>query len=211
LIRLFIWIYNILKWIVRWRLLFLALLPLLAGGLLLVLHANEQAWRWTGLFVQLLGIVTVLFGIRRTRIFFGQPGLLARARLLFSQFPRFRPRHIVMIVEAAQARATGSATGFVVNPPKSMLLEDRVEALESKLTAMKEQMEKSSVATEDKFSKMHDEITRGEELHAEEYKRLDEKVKKTLTGDLWLAQIGAVWLFFGVALSSMSIELSRWL
>ena len=133
MVRLLIWITNVLNWIAKWWRLGIALFPFLAGAVLLVLWfgAIEPALRWTGLFLQLMGIVTVLIGIRQTRVFFDQPGALARARLLFSQFPPFRSRHTTIMVELLQGRATAFGAGLVVGPAKSMSLEDRIKALES--------------------------------------------------------------------------------
>jgi ribosomal protein L20 len=97
-----------------------------------------------------------------------------------------------------------------VGRAKSKSLEDRVEAPEGELKVTNEQIGKLRTETNQMFSELSDEIAKEKQLRAEEYKRLDEKVKKTETGDLWLAQIGAMLLFFGVAFSSMSVELAMW-
>ena len=76
---------------------------------------------------------------------------------------------------------------------------------------MKEQMGELRSETDHKLSKMSDEIAEEKKHRADEYKRLDEKVKNTATGDLWLSETGALWLLVGVALSSTSVELAKWL
>lgn len=210
--RFLTWIFNVLRWTGKWWRLWIALCPLAIGVLSLTfwLSASEPGWRLTGLALQVLGIITVLWGIKRTRVFFGQPGWLARARQRFSEFPRLRPRHYTMSGLSGGITMTGSASGLVVHSPKNLPVEDRLEALENEVRLRKVETEKLRAETDQKVSKLSDGIRDEKQLRAEEYKRLNEKMKNTATGDLWLAQMGAVWLFIGVLLSTASVELAKW-
>jgi hypothetical protein len=78
-------------------------LPILATFAVcwLVFGTWEAKFRWSGLVLELLGLLMVAIGLSETRKRFGRPSLLDAARSFLSRFPPFKPRAHSMIAGTA--------------------------------------------------------------------------------------------------------------
>jgi hypothetical protein len=174
--------------------------------------ATERCIRLTGLALQLLGVGTVIWGISVTRNFFGHKPILVTAKNWLRRFPLLKQHHtlaasgITLSGLVGNARAHGTH-GAGVNPS----LEARIAALERNITAIHERITDTQRELDQRFRKA-DEVAATERMErVAEDQKLRGMLEATATGGIHISAIGAVWLFFGVILSTAAPELSYWL
>ena len=94
-------------------------------------HTSEPTIRLTGLFLQLLGIGTVAWGISETRTLFGHPSFASKIMGWLGRFP-LRKRNIILSASGTSfATASSNARGHVKNNPgPNPTIDARVVALE---------------------------------------------------------------------------------
>jgi len=173
---------------------------------------HETRVRFTGLILQLAGIATVVYGIRRTRHLLRQP---FRERALDSrrEIPAvFRSRRAY----AAPAQAGPSAATedpASTKPPgaKRTARDERVTALEAKLLPAHDRIAQTQRRLADEM-RVRDRDDNWERTAREE---ADEQMWKALeeisSGGLGLSGAGLLWLLLGVALSATAGEVARML
>jgi hypothetical protein len=173
------------------------------------LGGTEQVFRIAGLVLQLLGILTIVWGISETRALFGQASLAARIKAWFKRFP-LRRRHIVFAVGGGDfAAATGRARAFVTHGAgPNPTLDARVKALEKNLASIQHQISALEAELDAGFGKVRDEIRSEVQTREANDKKLSEKIEASATGGIQISAIGASWLFVGVVLGSAAPELA---
>jgi hypothetical protein len=182
---------------------------LLALLVALRLGASELVIRITGLVLQLLGILSIIWGISVTRALFGYPSLAAKIKAWFQRFPLCR-RHIVFAVGRGDfAAITGRARAFVTHGAgPNPTLDARVGALEKNIASIQNQITGVETELDEGFGKVRDEIRREGQTREANEKKLSEKIEASATGGIHISAIGASWLFVGVALSTAAPELA---
>ena len=167
--------------------------------------------RVTGMWLQLMGLGTVAYGLRETRKLFRLPSLIDGALAWLRTFPPFRVGRQVAL-GSVNIALTGNAslTGQgLVSASAKTTLEDRVAALEKKLS-------QTNVLIQETQRKLEEERrNRTNALDAERRTREagDDQTHKLLqeatAGGLHLERVGVTWLFLGVTLASGSSEIVR--
>lgn len=119
-------------WLIEARYAWLSAGVILAA-LIVSLRPNtpEPVIRLTGLALQILGIVTVIWGISETRALFGHPSFAARAKSWLTQFPLLR-QNIVIDVPCADLSALKTKARVILthSPKPNSTTEDHIESLE---------------------------------------------------------------------------------
>jgi hypothetical protein len=170
---------------------------------------TEAAFRITGGVLQLAGVLTVFFGIQKTRKLFGLPLALDSAKQWWLKRPRLRVTvHTVSARAVAGVFAT-AATGLVTQPKRPLTTEERVNALEEAHKALKQQVEQLSNKLETDLRQQKDALTQEQNARSTEDQKIRERLELAHTGGLSLSGVGAVWLFVGVILSTFPPELAR--
>jgi hypothetical protein len=92
-----------------WALAVVVLFVAMAG----VLGWSEKAFRLLGMVLQLGGVLTVVWGILKTRADFGQPTLWSQFRSWFRAFPRWNPPPIVLSMNPIEIGLFGG--GYLIS------------------------------------------------------------------------------------------------
>jgi hypothetical protein len=173
-------------------------------------HTTEPVIRLTGLFLQLLGIGTVIWGISETRSIFGHPSLASKAKSWLSRFPLLR-RNIVLGAACISSSSTfGKARGYVTHGlGENPTIETRVEALEKNVISIHDRISQTQKEMDEEFQKTIDALKREEQSRQTEDDAIREKLEVTGTGGVHISAIGASWLFVGVILSTAAIEIAQ--
>src|SRR5690606_11790954 len=72
---------------------------------------SEKASRLSGMCLQLVGVLTVVWGILKTRADFGQPTVRSQFQRWIKEFPPFHPRTITASMNATLPGLVGEAYG----------------------------------------------------------------------------------------------------
>ena len=175
--------------------------------------SNQEARvRFAGLILQLVGIVTVVYGIRRTRNLLRQP---FRERALVTsrrELPAvFRSRRAYGAPQASPSVPAEEVASSKPAGAKRTSRDKRVAALEAKLLAAHDRIAQTQRRLDDEM-RVRDRDDNWERTAREE---ADERMWKALeevsSGGLGLSGAGLLWLLLGVALSAAADEVARWL
>ena len=171
---------------------------------------HEARIRFAGLILQIVGIGTVVYGIRRTRDLVRQPfrerALVAARRDLPAVF---RSRRAYVVPHANPSVATEDAVSSKPTGAKRTKRNERVAALEAKLQAAHDRIALTQRRLDDEV-RVRDrddswERTAREEADEQMWKALEE----VSSGGLGLSGAGVLWLLLGVALSAAAGEVAR--
>jgi hypothetical protein len=207
------WLRRFIQWLKKPTQLWIALGVILAAGIVvLFVGINERTIRLTGLFLQLLGIATVIWGIELTRRLFGHPTLLGLAAGWLRQFPPYR-RKVGFGAAAGSVALTGAKARMYVtsSPPQDATLEQRVASLEANIRHLNKRID-DGLNELDELQRLQTDALRKEtqERTAEDAK-IAGRLESSSTGGLHISAIGALWLFVGVILSTAAPEIAHWL
>ena len=180
------------------------------AGPILLFQPTEPQIRLGGLFLQLLGLSTVLSGISQTRKLFNLPSLLTVAVRWLMSFPKFR-------LERRVARMIGQAGEFDLaarmkarhqaGPDAS--LEDRVRVLEANLQLLDQQSDNLQHQLDEANRQANSALAAESQSRERALDNLREKLTLTETGGLDVSLMGLIWLMVGLVITTASIELSR--
>jgi hypothetical protein len=170
----------------------------------------EPRIRWAGMSLELMGLITVMLGIRDTRLRFGRPSLLTIGRELLRDFPRFRKdeRMSFGTGNITLEGVTMSAVGTTSLPPNASL-EERVTFLEGKTNQTYLLINEQDNFFREEIKRLkHEDKDLGQKISGgdNENKRLLEDVA---AGGLNLEILGVSWLFFGIILATASNEIVK--
>jgi hypothetical protein len=188
---------------------FAVLSNLLAVVVAIQLGAGERAFRITGLVLQVLGILTIIWGISETRALFGHASLAAKIKAWLQRFP-LRRRGIVMAAGGGDFVATtDKARAYVTHAAgPNPTLDARVAALEKNMVSLQNQITAVETELDQEFQNVREQIRSEVQTRATNDKELAKKIEASATGGIYISAIGASWLFVGVVLSTAAPELA---
>lgn len=207
------WLKRFFNWLRSWKIEILTLGVILFSILFLayILKPTESHIRLTGLFLQLAGLLTILYGIVKTRELFGLPSLFSSALIRLRAFPRWHIPPLKITVDAAVGTMTASGRVSIRHkPPPDASLEDRIRSIEINFDTL----DGTVIALQQQIDEA--ERTRAQVLDEERTIRRTEilavrqKLELTETGGLDISLGGLVWLAVGLILSTASPELAKW-
>ncbi len=195
--------------IYRARILVPALLLLAFGLIWCALCPSEQAFRRWGLSFQIVGLLLVMFQLRRTAKAFGHPSPLSSVlvwlRELCAAFaPPSNHLKVVMAAGTASGSGTASAVGARANPS----IEDRLNVLEAAVTAMRTMADERQAANVQRFETIDARINSETQSRRAAHEKLSDKVKDQAVGDLYPALIGVFMTLVGTVASTLPQELA---
>ncbi len=169
---------------------------------------TENAIRLTGLALQLLGILTVVWGLVATWQFFGLGNPIAKIFDWLSRGP-WRRRVIYASmnesVELNDAFAARGHTSWPIDP--SAPISDRLKAIEKNLPLIQERISQTQQELDRSVLELRAEMKRAIAAASEQTARVESKVADLGTGSLHISAMGALWLFVGSILGSASSNL----
>ncbi|MBK7547253.1 MAG: hypothetical protein IPI20_05210 [Rhodoferax sp.] len=172
----------------------------------------EKVIRLTGLVLQLLGIGTVIWGISETRALFGRPSFAVKAKSWLGRFLLIRKNIVLGVGATSQSAGSSKARGFVTTGAgPNPTLDARVDALEKNLLLTHERISNTEKEMDEEFRRVVGALKSEEQTRQTEDTAINEKLEATGTGGVHVSAIGAIWLFFGVILSTAGIEIAEYL
>ena len=100
---------------------------------------SERAFRLTGMLLQLGGVLTVVWGILKTRADFGQPTVRSQFQRWIKEFPSYHPRVIEASMNGMFPSMVGEAYGYSTHGPSAdQTVEGRLKHLEKIIKELEE-------------------------------------------------------------------------
>lgn len=201
----------VLAWLGEAKYFWLAL-AVVAIALLLAVRpaASQQLIRLTGLGLQILGILTVVWGISETRALFGHPSVLRKTMAWMGRFPLPRRSKTVHVSASGVAVASASARAHVIHGPGSNpTVEKRLEALEKNITSLHQRISELEQELERSAQRVTDDLRNEQKVRSAEDQQIRQTLEATGTGGVHISAIGALWLLVGVILSTGAPEIAN--
>lgn len=206
------WLKSIWTWIKKANHLWLALSIVTPSIIYIDINTTEQSIRISGLILQLLGIATVAWGIKKTREQFDHPSLLTQGVKWLLDFPPYGGRTITASIQGVLAGAIGSARGHTWHPTdEKATIEERLISIEKNLAIINSRITQTESEIDRKTSEISEELKTEKTTREASVKEINNKVEATSTGGLHISAIGALWLFTGVTFSTISNEIFTYL
>lgn len=159
--------------------------------------------------LQLLGILTVAWGISETRALFGHPTFASKLNQWLARMPLL-PRNVVIGVGSANLGMIGfnarGHTSYPIDP--SANIPQRLSALEKNIQLIQDRITQTQAELDKGLSEAKGVLEKERLSREEEDCAIREKLEATGTGGVHISAIGAAWLFVGVILSTAAIELA---
>lgn len=171
--------------------------------------------RYCGLVFQLLGILTVVSGLRNKRRLFNRPSFIEHARRWLTRRPRWgaRPR-VVGAGAMVSASASGSAKASVWRRANTDApVDTRLAALEANLLTLREEQTETAQELRQSARRTDEALISERQARESAVTTLRSQLEGFGVGDLHLEMIGVFWLLFGVVLATISGEIAtalRW-
>jgi hypothetical protein len=202
------WIKAIKYWLWESRFFWLAFVVVAAPIVASFCWPHEYFLRYAGLFLQFLGILTVAWGIWKTRELFGHPSFLMRIREWLRRFPPYGGRTMTASARAVVTGAASARASVRRGIPPNATLEQRIEVLERNLQLVDDELSQTQKEVEEGLRKRSDAIEREAKIRAQSDQELRERLTATATGGLDISAMGALWLLVGVIMSTIPAELA---
>lgn len=172
----------------------------------------DPAIRITGLVLQLMGVLTVVWGIVQTRRFFGRPSILSRFWDWLAAAPFRKPRVVSATGHAILGGVTCKGRGYATHGAgDNPSLESRLDALEKNLAGVHQRITGLEREYDQELRKLGERIrTESGSLKAE-LGQVQGRFESFGTGGIHISAVGAAWLFVGLILSTASVEIAAWL
>lgn len=210
--KLFRWIHANLLWILRgWRVWApLAVVVLLAATGSFLPGSPEDHARYIGVVLQLLGIGTVVHGLRDRRRLFQRPSLLGHIRAWFAGRPRLNPKPHLIHAASGHIVASGSTAKISVwhGLPPDGSLEARIEALQANLETLRKEHADTSRELRDEVRVRADQVDLERRTRETAIGDIRSRVDTLGAGGLHIESAGLFWLIIGVVLGTVPGEIA---
>lgn len=175
-------------------------------------NATESQIRLTGLVLQFLGIGTVAWGIRETRKLFGRPSLYGLFCEWLRRFPVLGGRVNSMTANVGLGGVKVSGRGHVsASAGANATVEARIEALEKNVGFLSDRVSQTQNEMDKKFREQAEQLKQERASWQRDHEQLSRRLEASETGGLHVSAAGVLLLFIGVAMSTASPEIFRWL
>ena len=182
------------------------------AALIISLRPNtpEPVIRLTGLVLQLLGVLTVAWGISETRALFGRPSIRSKISAWLSAAPFLKPHHGSATGRASvggiRVKARGHATHGAGESPTT---ESRLQALEKNIEVVHQRITGLAQEYDQELSHLSTSLREEQASRVQQVTSVHTRLEEFGTGGVHISAIGAAWLFVGLVLSTAGPELAR--
>lgn len=171
---------------------------------------TEQGFRLAGMSLQLGGVLTVVWGILKTRADFGQPTVRSQFRRWAKTFPPLHPPTIT-------ATANMVLPGLVVEgyaysthgPAADQIIEGRLGHLESIIRKLEMTQGKTHIAVLQAEKKVQQSIDTQARQLSGQIDAVARRIEATATSGVNVSAVGVVFLFVGTILGGAALELHQ--
>lgn len=200
-------------WLWRTRPLIWALVAIVVVAVLglLISSCLERYVRFSGMGLQLIGVILVGIGLRDTRRAFNdQPTTWEGIKQWWTGRPRFGPRHHSLEASSGIILSAGMSARASVTAGPDASLEQRLEILEREHAALRDEVGKLSGETTQKIGELSNAIALERSQRQEADQAVIKQSEKAVAEGLPLARVGAVCFFVGIIAASASPEIASW-
>ncbi len=174
---------------------------------ILMFGASEPSIRIGGMVLQLMAVIPVAYGLFQIRKIFKRPGLLASTRAALKRMPRYG-QHVISMTMGATISTSLKAemvSRKPIDPEDSA--ENRIAALEYNLGQLEGETRQAIISVREAIEKLRQEIIEkiGEQIG--KTSSLMDILKSIHIDGFALSAAAIAWLFCGIVMSSMSVEL----
>jgi len=173
--------------------------------------ALEDRVRLSGMTLELLGVLTVAFGLKEKRILFQRPGLVDHFRSWWGSRPRFGARPVTHTISGAggigMSGAVGRASVWRGTPPDASL-EVRVATLEANTLRLREEQSELAKELNEETRNRNEAVNALRAAHDDTTKKLRTQLETFGAGNLNIEAAGLFWLVLGVILATASPEIA---
>ncbi len=166
--------------------------------------------RYTGLTLEVLGIVTVAIGLKGKRELFKKPSFIEHIKNWWNQRPTWKPV-VRSATGVSAAGATGSVRGSAWHGPIDDTVESRLEAAEKNLLSLRSELQIFEQDTNVKHTTLVKKIEDERQLRESSVLEIRTRLEDLATRDISFEAMGIYWLFWGLVFSSLPNELSTFL
>lgn len=204
------YVYRLRKWLARQPLAWCAGLVVIAAPIIAFCINCEAAFRWIGLFLQLLGILTVVVKIRGTETRFNYPTVAARFLQWLREWPRIKSPPQVISGEGLSVTATLGTMRVDVwsNIDSDAAPGARLDAVEKNLNRLRGRFKEFEREAQQGLQRQVHAFEEEKQARAGDYNKLREKLKAAQTEGLHVDLAGVVWLAEGLIMSTIPSELA---
>ena len=169
----------------------------------------EDTLRYAGLVLQLLGIATVVRGLRERGELFQRPTIFTSFQNWLNRIPRLNPKPIYLSANMSTQANACSATGVVTwnGPQADATLEARVNALSENLETLRRELGEQAARTIRDTVSVRVSIENEVLLRTKELVEIRSKLSSLGAGGLHVELVGVAWLFFGTVLATVPSEI----
>lgn len=210
--KFYFWLKSIWVWITAANHLWMALTVVIIAVLYININSTEPSIRVSGLILQLLGIATVAWGIKKTREQFGHPGFLAKGLNWLLDFPPYSGKIISGSMQGVLPSLTGSAQGDTLHPiHQSFSIEERLKKIDLDITTINKRITQTENEIDRKVSEVSAELKIENSTRVNAVSEIKSSIEAASTGGLHISAIGALWLFTGVTFSTVPNEILKFI
>lgn len=207
------WLSRIGRWIAEPRGFWLFAFVVLAavGFALLIQKPFADELRYAGLALQLLGVSTVLRGLRERGKLFDKPSLVTSTWAWFSRFPQYKTQTVTLSASAvASATAFASADAVIWRGYRGEEpLEQQFRALVENLDTVRKELDRVSAQLTNQVGKVQERLQNEQSTRTDEINRIHKKLAELGAGGLHIELVGVAWLVAGIVLATVPVEIAE--
>lgn len=160
--------------------------------------------------LQLGGVFTVVWGILKTRVEFGQPTVCSQFNNWVKMFPPLHPPPITVTASAILPGLAGKGYGYSMHGPAAdQTIEGRLAHLESIVKELEMAQGGEYIAARQAEEKAQQALdAQARQLSGQIY-AVETKIEATAMGGVHVSAVGVVWLFFGTIFGGAALELQQ--
>lgn len=216
------WLARFFRWLlVEPKTIWITLLPIFIGVIIIlfipagifnysfICDTLETRFRLTGLFLELSGIFSVVYGLNKTLKLHLGKNLLNIILEWFKRFPKFRDKpHIVETSINSMLDVFVSSSSTKIPAPNSSI-EIRVAFLEEHMNRVESQVQGNKTHSENELKKLSDALNAERNERESGDNQVKQDIKESAVGDVYIELMGIIWLFIGAFFATASTELAK--
>ena len=211
------WLRRVWRWLAEIPT-FWAFLSVLAVTvyLPLLVASTDDATRYAGLLLQLVGVGVVAYTLRGRGRLFGRAPVISFACEWIRRAPTFRPQNIILEASGtaiASASATADATVWR-GPRLDLTIEAQLEAIRENLATLRGQVEAQDSRTTAGVADLRSAIDTERAQRSAQIHEARQTLEVLAVDSLYLEVAGLAWLVSGIVLATIPAEIAslfRWL
>jgi hypothetical protein len=205
------YISDLITWFRRTQPLIAILAAIVLVALLCIVFVSclERQIRFSGMGLQLLGIILTGVALRDTRrAFEDQPTTWEAIKRWWSGRPPFGPQHHILQAEAGLMVVSGASARARVSSGPNTPLETRVTMLEQQYASLSDEVGMLTAETKKKMDEIFEKLKAERTEREQSDKAATEQLKKAVAQSIPLGRVGIIFFMTGITAGTASLEIA---